>query len=68
MTRSSRSNFDGADRLAAYAGVVPAAHDSGNDRGMRGGNKVLKRVFYQPAFANLCSSPESRAFYDRQKA
>ena len=68
MTRSSRSNFDGADRLAVYAGVVSAAHDSGNDRRMRGGNKVLKRVFYQSAFASLRGSPESRAFYDRKRA
>jgi transposase len=65
------SAFSGADQLAAYAGLVPAAHDSGkrigNDRGMRGGNKVLKRVFYQSAFASLRSSPQSRAFYDRKR-
>ena len=65
--------FESADRLAAYAaGLVPAARDSGkrtgNDRRMRGGNKVLKRVFYQSAFASLRSSPESRAFYDRKRA
>jgi hypothetical protein len=29
---------------------------------------VLKRVFYQPAFASLRSSPESRTFYDRKRA
>jgi transposase len=61
-----------ADQLAAYAGLVPAARDSGkrsgNDRRMRGGNKVLKRVFYQSAFASLRSSPQSRAFYDRKRA
>lgn len=65
------SAFESADRLAAYAGLVPAARDSGkrvgNDRRMRGGNKVLKRVFYQSAFASLRSSPESRAFYDRKR-
>ena len=63
--------FESADKLAAYAGLVPAAHDSGkrigNDRRMRGGNKVLKRVFYQSAFASLRSSPESRTFYDRKR-
>jgi transposase len=63
--------FQSADKLAAYAGLVPAAHDSGkrtgNDRRMRGGNKVLKRVFYQSAFASLRSSPESRIFYDRKR-
>ena len=64
--------FESADRLAAYAGLVPVAHDSGkrvgNHRRMRGGNKVLKRVFYQSAFASLRSAPQSRAFYDRKRA
>lgn len=63
--------FESTDKLAAYAGLVPAAHDSGkrtgNNRRMRGGNKVLKRVFYQSAFASLRSSPESRTFYDRKR-
>ena len=68
------SAFDSADHLAAYySGLVPAANDYsgkrvGNNRRMRGGNKNLKRVFYQAAFASLRSSPESRAFYDRQRA
>jgi hypothetical protein len=52
------SAFESADRLAAYAGLVPAARDSGkrvgNNKRMRGGNKSLKRIFYQSAF----SSPE----------
>jgi transposase len=65
------SAFDSADHLAAYAGLVPTANDSGkrveNNRRMRGGNKNLKRVFYQSAFASLRSSPESRAFYDRKR-
>ena len=65
------SAFASADQLAAYAGLVPAARDSGkrvgNHRRMRGGNKVLKRVFYQSAFASLRSAPESRAFYDRKR-
>jgi len=66
------SAFESADHLAAYAGLVPAANDSGkrvgNKRRMRGGNKNLKRVFYQAAFASLRGSPESRAFYDRKRA
>ena len=66
------SAFDSADHLAAYSGLVPAAKDSGkrigNNRRMRGGNKNLKTVFYQAAFASLRSSPESRAFYDRKRA
>jgi transposase len=66
------SAFESAETLAAYAGLVPAARDSGkrvgNRRRMRGGNKVLKRVFYQSAFASLRSAPESRVFYDRKRA
>jgi transposase len=34
---------------------------------MRGGSKVLKRVFYQSAFASLRISSESKAFYDRKR-
>lgn len=65
------SAFESADQLAAYAGLVPAARDSGkrvgNDRRMRGGNKVLKRVFFLSAFSSLRSSEHSRAFYDRKR-
>jgi transposase len=65
--------FSSADRPAAYAGLVPAARDSGkrvgNHRKGRGGNRrVLKRVFYQSAFASMRAVPESRAFYDRKRA
>jgi transposase len=64
--------FESADRLAAYAGLVPALRDSGkrvgNRRRMRGGNKTLKRVFYQSAFASLRGCAQSRAFYDRKRA
>lgn len=66
------SGFESADKLAAYAGLAQAARDSGkktgNDKRMRGGNKALKYVFYQSAFASLRSCPESRAFYDRKRA
>ncbi len=66
------SAFGSPDRLAAYAGLVPAARDSGkrvgNHRKGRGGNKVLKRVFYQSAFSSMRAVPESRAFYDRKRA
>jgi transposase len=66
------SAFGSSDRLAAYAGLVPAAHDSGkrvgNHRKGRGGNRVLKRVFYQSAFSSIRSLPESRAFYNRKRS
>jgi transposase len=63
--------FESAERLAAYAGLVPAARDSGKrvgkHRRMRGGNKTLKRVFYQSAFSSLRGCAESRVFYDRKR-
>lgn len=66
-----RDAFADAGRLAAYAGLVPAARDSGkrtgNNRRSRGGNRMLKRVFYQSAFASL-RTPASRTFYDRKRA
>jgi transposase len=66
------SAFESADRLAAYAGLVPVARDSGkrvgNNKRMRGANKTLKRVFYQSAFSSLRSTPESRIFYERKRA
>jgi transposase len=67
-----RDGFASADQLAAFAGLAPAARDSGkragNNRRMRGGNRKLKQVFYQAAFASLRSSPESREFYNRKRA
>jgi hypothetical protein len=55
-----------------FLGLLCRHHDSGKRVGnhyrMRGGNKNLKRVFYQADFASLRYSPESRAFYDRNRA
>ena len=66
------SAFGSAGQLAAYAGLVPAARDSGkrtgNHRRMRGGNKLLKKVLYQSAFSSLRTSPQSRAYYDRKRS
>jgi transposase len=62
--------FDGADALAAAAGLAPVLRQSGKTRFLRraaGGDKALKRVFYQAAFTSL-SRPDSRAFYDRKRA
>ena len=66
-----RDAFASAGHLAAYAGLVPAARDSGkrvgNNRRMRGGNKLLKKVLYQSAFSCLRHHETSRAFYDRKR-
>jgi transposase len=61
--------FASADALAAAAGLAPVLRQSGKVRFLRrptGGNKALKRVFYQAAFCSL-HSPDSRAFYARKR-
>ncbi len=61
--------FRSPDALAAAAGLAPVLKQSGKSRRLQrphGGNKGLKRVFYQSAFASL-HSPDSRAFYTRKR-
>ena len=63
------ARFKSADALAAAAGLAPILKQSGKSRSLRrplGGNKGLKRVFYQSAFASL-RSHDSRAFYTRKR-
>lgn len=65
----SLSRFRSADALAAAAGLAPVLRQSGKVRYLRrprGGNKALKRVFYQSAFCSL-GQPDSRAYYDRKR-
>lgn len=62
--------FRSADALAAAAGLTPVLRQSGKSHAIRratGGDKALKRVFFQSAFIAL-SHPESKAFYDRKRA
>ena len=50
------SRFRSADALASAAGMAPVLRQSGKIRFLRrpaGGNKGLKRVFYQSAFCSL---------------
>jgi transposase len=61
--------FPSPDRLAAAAGLAPVLRQSGKVRYLRranGGNRVLKRVFFQSAFCSL-GHPASRAFYSRKR-
>jgi transposase len=61
--------FRSPDALASAAGIAPVIRQSGRTRFLRrpsGGNKGLKRVFYQSAFCSLNQS-DSRAFYDRKR-
>lgn len=65
----SARRFRSADALAAAAGLTPVLRQSGKSRTVRrstGGDKSLKRVFFQSAF-NALADPESRAFYDRKR-
>lgn len=61
--------FSGPDALAAAAGLAPVLRQSGKVRFQRrpyGGNKALKRVFYQSAFCSLRAA-RSREFYERKR-
>jgi transposase len=63
------SRFRSADALASAAGMAPILKQSGRTRFLRrpsGGNKGLKRVFYQSAFCSL-GHHDSRAFYARKR-
>ncbi len=65
----SIERFKSAHALAAAAGLAPVLRQSGKVRFLRrpsGGNKGLKRVFYQSAFASL-RCPQSKAFYARKR-
>lgn len=63
--------FASADALAAAAGLAPIQRQSGKRNGWRrafGGDKALKRVFYQSAFCAVSTKdPLSKAFYDRKR-
>jgi transposase len=63
------ARFRSPDALAAAAGIAPVLKQSGKIRFLKrplGGNKALKRVFYQSAFSSL-HHPASRTFYDRKR-
>jgi transposase len=66
----SIERFPTADRLAAAAGLAPVLKQSGKVRYLKrahGGNRTLKRVFFQSAFCSL-THPDSKAFYRRKRA
>lgn len=66
----SIDRFPTPDRLAAAAGLAPVLKQSGKVRYLKrahGGNKTLKRVFFQSAFCSL-NTPASKAFYTRKRA
>jgi transposase len=65
----SIERFPTPDKLAAAAGLAPVLRQSGKVRYLKrahGGNRTLKRVFFQSAFCSL-SHPDSQAFYRRKR-
>lgn len=65
----SIARYPTPDKLAAAAGLAPVLKQSGKVRYLKrasGGNKALKRVFFQSAFCSL-SHPASKAFYARKR-
>ncbi|MFJ9821697.1 IS110 family transposase [Streptomyces sp. NPDC101151] len=63
--------FTSADALAAASGLAPVLTQSGKVRYSRsatGGDKALKRVFYQASFCSIQRDPTSRTYYDRKRA
>jgi transposase len=63
--------FPSADALACAAGLAPVIRQSGRKAGRRrtyGGDKALKRVFYQGAFCAACrNDPLSKAVHARKR-
>jgi transposase len=65
----SIERFPTPDKLAAAAGLAPVLKQSGKIRYLKrahGGNKTLKRVFFQSAFCSL-THPDSKTFYRRKR-
>lgn len=71
ITGGALSGFATAGRLAAYAGLVPVAQDSGrvtgNLRRPKRYNRRLRRVFYMAALSSIRTDGPSRTFYDRKR-
>jgi transposase len=64
------SRFTTGDQLASAAGLAPVLQQSGKVRYLQratGGDRTLKRVFYQSAFCALQRDPASRTYYDRKR-
>jgi transposase len=65
----SIARFRSADALASAAGLAPVLKQSGKSSWLkrpRKGDRQLKRIFYQSAFASL-RCEESAAFYARKR-
>jgi hypothetical protein len=65
------TDHQSADRLAAHAGLTPAAHDSGAVAGQHRRpqhfHRQLRRIFYLSALTAIGTCPRSRAYYDKKR-
>ena len=64
------TRYPTADQLASAAGLAPTLQQSGKVRYLQratGGDRTLKRVFYQSAFCALRRDPASWAYYNRKR-
>ncbi len=65
------ARFATSSQLAAAAGLAPVQKQSGKVNYLQraaGGDRALKRVFYQSAFCALQRDPVSRTYYDRKRS
>jgi transposase len=65
------TDHQSAGRLAAHAGLTPAAHDSGTVAGQHRRpqrfHRQLRRIFYLSALTAIGSCPRSRVYYDKKR-
>ncbi len=72
FTGGDLTSFGSAAKLAAYAGLAPVPHDSGNRRGAHCVDRSattggLRKVFYMAALNSSQRDGPSREFYQRKR-
>ncbi|MDQ0281295.1 IS110 family transposase [Rhodococcoides fascians] len=72
ITGGDLASFGSAAKLAAYAGLAPVPHDSGNRHGTlrrpQRYHRGLRKVFYMAALNSSQRDGPSREFYQRKRA
>lgn len=71
ITGGDLTSFGSAAKLAAYAGLAPVSHDSGNRHGTlrrpQRYHRGLRKVFYMAALNSSQRDGPSREFYQRKR-
>ncbi|PKZ64065.1 IS110 family transposase [Gordonia terrae] len=71
ITAGDLTSFGSAAKLAAYAGLAPVPHDSGNRHGSlrrpQRYHRGLRKVFYMTALNSSQRAGPSREFYQRKR-